>query len=222
MAFDFKKALRIIVIEDETTSRAVIKRFLSKSAIAVSDMKFAASLADAYKLMDENYFDIALVDLNLQDSKGLDTLVNINKKCPSVAKIVITGAYNEDDGLEAIANDAQEYLVKGDYTVRSLTKAIYYAIERKQAECKQAELVEQIKSVNQELKSITNLISHDMEAQFQSIGILINSLTTDYFDRLDADAKEQINLLSNQIDSMHNLVEGILQYSSDPLVKKTF
>ena len=38
-------------------------------------------------------------------------------------------------------------------------------------------------------------------------------IVNDYADKLDDDGKEQMNLLSSRVDRMHNLIEGVLQYS---------
>jgi signal transduction histidine kinase len=84
---------------------------------------------------------------------------------------------------------------------------------RKKAEHRQAELLEQLENTNQELKNFAYIVSHDLKAPLRGIKTLVGWITTDYTNKLDDNGKEQMNLLTNRVDRMHNLIDGILQYS---------
>jgi PAS domain S-box-containing protein len=92
--------------------------------------------------------------------------------------------------------------------------------ERKLAEQKQTELIEQVESVNRELKDFAYVVSHDLKAPLRGISTLANWIATDYSDKLDEDGKEQLDLLVGRVDRMHALIEGILQYSRIGCVKE--
>jgi len=85
--------------------------------------------------------------------------------------------------------------------------------ERKKAEQRQAQLLEQLEKTNQELKDFAYIVSHDLKAPLRGIKTLTEWITTDYADKLDDNGKEQMNLLAGRVDRMHNLIDGILQYS---------
>jgi PAS domain S-box-containing protein len=85
--------------------------------------------------------------------------------------------------------------------------------ERKLAEQRQAQLLEQLEKTNQELKDFAYIVSHDLKAPLRGIRNLAEWVTTDYADKLDDNGKEQMNLLASRVDRMHNLIDGILQYS---------
>ena len=85
--------------------------------------------------------------------------------------------------------------------------------ERKKAEQKQAELLKKVESANKELKDFAYVVSHDLKAPLRGIKTLASWISTDYADKLDQNGKEQMNLLSSRVDRMHNLIDGILQYS---------
>jgi signal transduction histidine kinase len=93
---------------------------------------------------------------------------------------------------------------------KSLTSEI---TEREKAECKQAELLKELESVNQELKDFAYIASHDLKAPLRAIKTLADWISTDYADKLDQDGQEQLKLLRQRVDRMHNLIDGILQYS---------
>ena len=86
-------------------------------------------------------------------------------------------------------------------------------IERKRAEQEQAELLKQLGDVNKELSDFAYIISHDLKAPLRGIKQLAEWLSTDYADKLDEDGRRQIHLLSARADRMHNLIDGVLQYS---------
>jgi len=75
------------------------------------------------------------------------------------------------------------------------------------------ESYEQIKHVNQELKDFAYVASHDLKAPLRGIKTLAEWIAADYADKFDNAGKEQFKLLTNRVDRMHNLIDGILQYS---------
>jgi len=85
--------------------------------------------------------------------------------------------------------------------------------EREKAERKQAELVKELEGVNQELKDFAYIASHDLKAPLRAIKTLADWISTDYADKIDQDGQEQLKLLRQRVDRMHNLIDGILQYS---------
>jgi len=84
---------------------------------------------------------------------------------------------------------------------------------RKQAEEKKAQLFTELESVNQELKDFAYVVSHDLKAPLRAIGSLSDWLVSDYQDKLDEEGQELVTLLNSRVKRMHNLIEGILQYS---------
>ncbi len=85
--------------------------------------------------------------------------------------------------------------------------------EREKAERKQTQLLKELESANQELKDFAYIASHDLKAPLRAIKTLADWISTDYADKLDRDGQEQLNLLKQRVDRMHNLIDGILQYS---------
>jgi len=92
--------------------------------------------------------------------------------------------------------------------------------ENKKAEQRQAQLLEQLEKANEELKSFAYIVSHDLKAPLRGIATLADWISTDYADKLDEQAKEQINLLIRRVGRMHDLIDGILQYSRIGRVKE--
>ncbi|MBN2181148.1 MAG: HAMP domain-containing protein [Sedimentisphaerales bacterium] len=85
--------------------------------------------------------------------------------------------------------------------------------ERKKSEEKQTELLETIAKTNEELQDFAYIISHDLKAPLRGISTLTEWIMSDYANKFDDDGREQMNLLSARVHRMHDLIEGVLQYS---------
>jgi light-regulated signal transduction histidine kinase (bacteriophytochrome) len=98
-------------------------------------------------------------------------------------------------------------------TVRDITGS-------KKAEAIRNQLLEQLAGANQELKDFAYVVSHDLKAPLRGIETITDWIATDYADKLDDDGKKQLHLLANRAGRMHNLIDGILQYSRIGRVEK--
>ncbi|MFZ5515121.1 MAG: ATP-binding protein [Candidatus Zhuqueibacterota bacterium] len=71
----------------------------------------------------------------------------------------------------------------------------------------------ELNQVNKELNDFAFIVSHDLKAPLRAIRSLANWLATDYADTFDCEGKDQIQLLMNRVERMHELINGVLQYS---------
>ncbi|MDY6934487.1 MAG: PAS domain S-box protein [Spirochaetota bacterium] len=127
-------SIKVLIVDDSITSIEFYKYMLSKSTTTLFQTESVASLFDSLNILDNNHYDVILLDLNLTDSMNLNTLLKIKEKSSHLPIIVITGEHEDDLGAEAIANGAQDYLIKGKHDIYLLEKSIKYAIERKKIE----------------------------------------------------------------------------------------
>ncbi len=97
--------------------------------------------------------------------------------------------------------------------IRLLGRWVAAAIERQQTDRQRDGLLQDLAAANQELNEFAYVVSHDLKAPLRAIGSLAGWIATDYADRLDDDGREQLGLLTSRVQRMHNLIEGILQYS---------
>jgi signal transduction histidine kinase len=125
-----------------------------------------------------------------------------------------------NDELTDLAVSFNEMTEKLQRTTTSIDNLNREIRERKKAERRQAQLLEQLEKVNGELKDFAYIVSHDLKAPLRGIDTLANWILTDYADKLDEQGREQINLLTSRVARMHNLIDGILQYSRIGRVKE--
>lgn len=212
MVEDVHKPLAVLIVEDEPVNAAFLRGIVSKLA-AVERIETVSSLREAHDRLGREGFDVVLLDLNLPDSAGLDTLMSVTSDWPQVAVVVVTGEHDEHTGLHTLASGAQEYLVKGKYDAYTLQKSIRYAVERKRTEVSQKRLLKELEGVNQELRDFAYIVSHDLKAPLRGISSLAQWIAEDYADKLGDDGKEHLELLLSRVERMHDLIDGVLQYS---------
>jgi PAS domain S-box-containing protein len=125
--------INILIVEDDLVDRTQIERLLQRSSLPFK-VTTTEYLENASQLIKTNRFDVVLLDLNLPDSRGLDTVVKMSSQQSGAAIVVTTGEGGEEMGTRAIAKGAQDYLIKGEFDMQTLVRAIHYSIERKRAE----------------------------------------------------------------------------------------
>lgn len=75
------------------------------------------------------------------------------------------------------------------------------------------ERTEKLNMANQELNDFAYIVSHDLKAPLRGITQLAGWLADDYANAFDKDGKEQMDMLIGRTRRMHDMIEGILQYS---------
>lgn len=92
--------------------------------------------------------------------------------------------------------------------------------DRKRSEKIQNELFAELEHVNNELQNFAYVVSHDLKAPLRAISTLANWISSDYADKFDAEGKEQMVLLISRVKRMHDLIDGILEYSRVGRIKE--
>jgi two-component system, cell cycle sensor histidine kinase and response regulator CckA len=124
--------IRTLLVEDNPGDVLLIQEALSEITVANFDLVDVDRLDQALDRLQTEDFDVVLLDLQLPDSSGLDTFLNIHTLVPLLPIVVLTGIADETLAIQAMQAGAQDYLVKGQVSGSELLlRSIRYAIERK-------------------------------------------------------------------------------------------
>jgi serine phosphatase RsbU (regulator of sigma subunit) len=129
--FARQERLRVLLVEDDEGDAFLVRELLSE-AEAPFDLVVANSLREARTML--RGIQCVLLDLGLPDAEGIDGLRKLLAVAGSAAVCVLTGRSDEHLGVAAVAEGAQDYLVKGQVDGVLLTRALRYAVERKRAD----------------------------------------------------------------------------------------
>jgi diguanylate cyclase (GGDEF)-like protein len=124
------KSTRVLLVEDMPVIARVTEQMLKKAMINRYTSTLVMRLSDALSALAREDYDVILLDLNLPDSRDLETVSRVVEQAPEVPIIVLTATNDEDMGRGAVQLGAQDFLLKGDFNYMTLDRAIMFAIER--------------------------------------------------------------------------------------------
>jgi serine phosphatase RsbU (regulator of sigma subunit) len=130
--------VRVLLVEDDDGDALLVEDLLAE-ALPAAQITRSRTFNGALNELQEST-GCVLLDLQLPDAQGLDTVVRLRARAPEIPLIVLTGLDDEAAGTAAVDAGAQDYLVKGDVDGGRLARAIRYAIGRRQAEAAQQQL----------------------------------------------------------------------------------
>ncbi|GAB4318919.1 MAG: hypothetical protein Kow0059_12720 [Candidatus Sumerlaeia bacterium] len=127
--------IRILVVEDNPDDLRILRDLLAEARRLRIHLEHAATLTDGLQLHGERHFDCVLLDLQLPDSRGLETFRTFKARAGTASAIIIlSGLSSEEVAANAVAEGAQDYLVKGQVNSDLLVRSIRYAVARHHAE----------------------------------------------------------------------------------------
>jgi two-component system, NtrC family, response regulator AtoC len=124
------KNIQILVVEDNSVDAIRFKKALAEADQINFTIDDVETLSEAKDRLQEEEFDIVVLDLLLPDSKGIETLLQIKNLVQDLPIIIISGMEDEALAIEAVRKGAQDYLLKDRCDANLLSASINYAIER--------------------------------------------------------------------------------------------
>ena len=150
------KQVKVLFIEDNPADARLIKEMFKDISKPQYELINAKTLKDGLNYLKNQKIDILLLDLSLPDSMGIETFKNIHNSDPKLPIVILSGLEDEELAVSAVRQGAQDYFVKDDINSRLLTRALNYAIERKNSEKEliksHDELINLIQKYSDELK----------------------------------------------------------------------
>ena len=123
--------MNILLVEDNPGDARLVKEMPDGTVQNIAHFRIASSLKEAREVSEHAApVTTVLLDLNLPDSEGIDTLIAIREAFPDSAIVVLTGFENEEMTLRSLREGAQSYLSKNDLSPGILDTTLRYSLER--------------------------------------------------------------------------------------------
>ena len=123
------KKIEILLFEDKREDADLVIKHLDLSKLDFN-VSIATRLADGIEQLKTRRFDLALLNLNLPDSRDIDTLHTVIKASQGEAIIVLTDTDDEILSLKALKLGAQDSLNKHRINSEAMRRSILHALER--------------------------------------------------------------------------------------------
>ncbi|MGB5458692.1 MAG: LytTR family DNA-binding domain-containing protein [Eudoraea sp.] len=121
--------LKAVIIEDESSSREILRNYLAKYCKNVNVLGEAASVKEGLELLAQTQPDVVFLDVEMPFGNAFDLLDQLPER--SFETVFVT-AYNSY-ALEALNNHAAYYLMK-PINIDELIKSVSYVTEIKEKE----------------------------------------------------------------------------------------
>jgi DNA-binding NtrC family response regulator len=141
---------RILVVDDEELQREMLGGFLQKEGFSVS---LADSGETALKLCQDEFFEVALIDLKMPGMDGIELLSRLKEMNPEIQVIVITAHGSIETAVEAMKRGAFHYVNK-PVDLEELKINLKKALENQKVLTENRFLKEQLEEKYKDLKII--------------------------------------------------------------------
>jgi len=121
------KPIVALLVEDNPGDATLIRTML-RSKDGIFQLRHVTSLSKGLEQLQQGDIDVVLLDLDLPDSKGLETLLRAHAKAPHTPIIVITGLAEKEVAVRALNQGARDFFAKEFLEQQLLTGAIQRAI----------------------------------------------------------------------------------------------
>lgn len=122
--------IKALLIEDNPRDAKLIRASLAEAEGTSINLETVSRLSTATDRLRGSQSDAIILDLNLPDCTGLETLTRVRLAAPQVPVVVLTGLDDPEVGLKAVAQGAQDFISKNRLGSFSLAHTIRFAVLR--------------------------------------------------------------------------------------------
>ncbi len=148
-----EREIGLLLVEDDALDARLVRIMLADLEWShVTIRRHALRLSEAIDALKRESFDAVLLDLNLPDSFGIDTLERMRAVTHAPPIIVQTGLNDLELAQMAMNGGAMDYLVKGEFDGRLLCRTIQFAIKHHSLQKSLFDTQERLRETTEELE----------------------------------------------------------------------
>ncbi len=209
--------VRIILVEESVAYASSLLSFLNNSGYDLIS-KRVDSEADFFAAISEESWDVIVADSENALFPAASVLAVIQEKKIKIPSVIISEKMSEEIIVEAMRGGAFDFILKSNIArlIPALEKAVDESGKRKRHADDEILLVEsslQLKRINDDLKEMLYVASHDLQSPISSIASYSGMLLNEFSDKLDDNMKHAISRIKLNAERMRSLIASLLDVS---------
>ena len=216
------EAIRVLLVEDEATYREVVaKRLRLAGDFAVTECD---SGADALRLMEQQTFDVVVLDHYMPEMTGLNVLQRIHEQKWDIATIMFTGAGSENIATEAMKLGAYDYIPKHQMDPEHLPVIVRGVHERhlfkKEKEIRKAEEGDRAKQVAtlERLRTAIDSFEHVANTTLSVMALALEECEEDLTPVLNDEGKKKLQKTTRLMRQDYQLLSLVVRSLMDVML----
>lgn len=203
--------IKIFVIDDEFGIREGCRRVLEPEGYEVA---LASTIQQGRASIEENSYDLILLDVMMPDGRGIDLLEDLKSKDPDTIVVIITGYATVELAVEAIKEGAYDFISK-PFTSDVLLMTVRQGLEKRKLslEAKRLQKIEQeaaeLARAKDEMERLdefktvyTTMVAHELRAPVTALQSFLLSMLKGYVPE-----DQQKEILARAVDRVHELLD---------------
>lgn len=159
------QAMKVLLVEDNPGDEELIREALKMDKDRPVNLHVCGSLTDALKTLESRRFDLLLLDPDLPDSDGEQSVLQLLAAASGIPVIVLTEGDNPAFAIRCIKAGATDYLIKGSVE-KHLSLIIYNAVARAAAQKEVMELYENVQRMVEDSPDAMLVLGQDNTIRF--------------------------------------------------------
>ena len=209
----------ILVIDDELGIREGCRRALEPAGF---DVTLAATLEEGLNQIQENAYDLILLDVMMPDGRGIDLLEPIHQKDPDSIAIIITGYATVELAIDAIKRGAYDFISK-PFDTEILLMAVNQGLEKRKLslEAKRLQAVEaeaaelaraklEMERLDAHKSEFMLVLAHELRSPLSSVQSLVRILQHDRNNNFTLQQADVLARIETRLDFMFELIDDLL------------
>ena len=165
-------------------------------------------LSDALACLDVETPSLVLLDPNLSDSHGAESIRRITQKAPNVPVVILSGQDDDELAIKAVRQGVQDCLFKSDVTCKHMERSIRYAVERKELmRALEATRQQQLEFKDQFLSHVSHELRTPLTCIYQYVTLLLDGLAGP----LAPDQSDHLKSVLKSTHQLHAMIRDLLE-----------
>lgn len=199
-------SLRILLVEDDLTLADTLRMGLGLMGIPEEDVVHVPDLAQVPQALQAHELDIALLDLGLPSTDGLQTVDAFRSIAPDLPFVVLTGSDEREVARAALQRGALDFVVKGTIDHEALTRILHNARVR-------FALVSELQRSNEDLSRFAFVAAHDLKMPLRNIAQMAEIVLDDVDEMDREEVRDLIGSVHRAALRASRLVDDLLRYA---------